>query len=175
VEDAARIVEGRRDQTLAAQDMCRTEPLVEDVKVLHAIQQGQDRRLRSNRCSKRIDGGIEVVGFAAQQNQVEVPVYFMSLNGRRRFEYHIAKAAFDHETSFSELDSPFWSDEKGDIATGLEQSAAKVSTDRTRADDENSHSCYPFSLVAHFNANMFVIKATRAHLWIALDQTTRLT
>jgi hypothetical protein len=60
------------------------------------------------------------------------------------------------------------------MATGLEQSAAKVSTDRTGADDENSHNCSPsYSLVAHFNANMFVIKANRAHRF-ALDQTTPL-
>jgi hypothetical protein len=49
------------------------------------------------------------------------------------------------------------------MATGLEQSAAKVSADRTGADDENSHNCSPS--VVHFN---------RALLWFALDQTTRL-
>src|SRR4030095_159349 len=38
-------------------------------------------------------------------------------------------------------------DEKGSIATGLEQSAAKVSADRTGADDENSHNSSPPLLV----------------------------
>ena len=65
MHNAAAVIERRRDQTLATQDVCRAKPLVEDVKVPHAIQEGQDRRFRSNRCGKRIDGGIEVVGFAA--------------------------------------------------------------------------------------------------------------
>jgi hypothetical protein len=140
----------------------------------HAVQEGQDRGIWTDRCGERVDGGIEVVGFATQQNQVERAMQFMGLHSGWRFEGHIAKAAFDHETGFSELSSPLRSDEKGDIATGLEQSAAKVSADRTGADDENSHNCSPSSLVAHFNENMFVIKANRAHLWIALDQTTPL-
>jgi hypothetical protein len=148
------------------------EPLVEDVKVLHAIQQGQDRRLWSNRCGKRIDGGIEVVGFAAQQNQVEVPVYFLSLNGRRHFEYHIAKAAFDHETGLSELSSPLWPHQKGDVATNFDQPAAKISADRASADNQNPHDRLPswFYLIAV----MVIVMTNRAHRF-TLDQTTRLT
>src|SRR5882724_12008199 len=164
MQDAAALVERRRDQTLAAKDAGRAEPLLEDVKMTHAVQEGQDRGIWTDRCGERVDGGIEVVGFATQQNQVERAVQFMGLHSEWRFERHIAKAAFDYQTSFSELSSPLRSDEKGDIATGLEQSAAKVSADRTGADDENPHNCSPSLLVAHFNTSMFAIKANRANL-----------
>src|SRR6266850_6189288 len=172
MQDAAALVERRRDQTLAAKDAGRAEPLLEDVKMAHTVQEGQDRGIWTDRCGERVDGGIEVVGFASQQNQVERAVQFMGLHSGWRFEGYIAKAAFDYETGFSELSSPLRSDEKGDIATGLEQSAAKVSADRAGADDENSHNYFPSLLVVHFNTNIFVINANRAHLSITFDRTT---
>src|SRR6267142_4516799 len=173
MQDAAALVERRRDQTLAAKDAGRAEPLLEDVKMAHAVQEGQDRGIWTDRCGERVDGGIEVVGFATQQNQVERAVQFMGLHSEWRFEGHIAKAAFDHETGFSELSSPLRPDEKSDIATGLEQSAAKVSADCTGADDENPHDRLPYWFVAHFIAVMFfIVMASRGDLSITFDRTT---
>src|SRR5580765_5030146 len=151
---AAALVERRRYQTLATKDASRAESFVEKVQVPHAVQEGQDRGIWTDRCGERVDGGIEVVGFATQQNQVERAMQFMGLHSGWRFEGHIAKAAFDHETGFSELSSPLQSDEKSDIATGLEQSAAKVSADRTGADHENSHICSSSLLVDQFNTTI---------------------
>jgi len=169
MQDVAALVERRRDQTLAAKDTGRAEPLLEDVKMAHAVQEGQDRGIWTDRCGERVDGGIEVVGFATQQNQVERAVQLMGLHSEWRFEVHIAKAAFDYETGFSELSSSLRPDEKSDIASGLEQSAAKVSADRTGADDENPHDRLPYSFVAHFIAVMFIGMARRGDLSITLD------
>ncbi len=72
MEDVAPIVECRRDQTLATQDACRAESLVEKVQVSHAVQERQDHGLWSYRCGERIDGGVEVVGFATEEDEIEV-------------------------------------------------------------------------------------------------------
>ena len=126
MQNTASVVELRRNQALAAKGASGAESFVEKVEVSHAVQEWQDRSRRSNRWSKGIDGGIKVIGFAAEQDEIEVTAQFAGLDGGRRLERDIAKAAFDHQTGFSELSSPLRSDEKGDIATGLEQSAAKV-------------------------------------------------
>jgi len=73
-------------------DAGRAEPAPSRTsKMAHAVQEGQDRGIWTDRCGERVDGGIEVVGFATQQNQVERAVQFMGLHSGWRFEGHIAK------------------------------------------------------------------------------------
>jgi hypothetical protein len=173
MQNTAFVVELRRNQTLAAKGASGAESFVEKVEVSHAVQEWQDRSCRSNRWSKRIDGSSKVIGFAAEQDEIEVTAQFAGLDGGGRLERDIAKAAFDYQTGFSELSSPLRPDEKSDIATGLEQSAAKVSADRTGADDENPHDRLPYWL--GFIAVMFIGMARRGDLSITLDRTTLLT
>ena len=55
----------------AADRLVRTEGGVERVEMGEAVEQRQDGGLRADGRADRRDGGVEVVGLAAQQDEVE--------------------------------------------------------------------------------------------------------
>jgi hypothetical protein len=72
MQDAAPVVELRRNQTLAAKDASGAESFVEKVQVPHAVQERQDGCVRSDCAGERVNCGGKIVGFAAEQDEIEV-------------------------------------------------------------------------------------------------------
>ena len=68
VENAALAIECRRDDALAAEHRPGAEPLGEQIHMLHAVKQRQDRGVGADGRRKRIHCALQVVGFAAQED-----------------------------------------------------------------------------------------------------------
>jgi hypothetical protein len=64
-------VQNRRDQALAAEHAFGAEARFQSVQVAHAVEQRQDRRLRSNRRRKRGHCVVKIVGLAAEKDEIE--------------------------------------------------------------------------------------------------------
>ena len=69
----------------------------------HAVQQGQNRRPGPHGRGEGIHGRGEVVGFAAQQNEIERPLDALRQDRRRRLDYDAPDGAFDDEAVLCEF------------------------------------------------------------------------
>ena len=69
--DAAIGIAGGGDDAETAEDVLAPEALVEDVHVGHAVEEGQDGGLGADGRGEGGDGVFEVVGFAAEEDEVE--------------------------------------------------------------------------------------------------------
>ena len=65
MNDFARIIEGNRDRTLAAQHCLAPKLFFQRVKMPHAVEQRNDRRLRTDRRRERLNGIVEIERLAA--------------------------------------------------------------------------------------------------------------
>ena len=71
MNDAAVGVERRRDHAKPAEHMVRAEPIGENIEVPHAVQERQDRRSRTDRLGEGRHRAFEIVGLAAEEDEVE--------------------------------------------------------------------------------------------------------
>jgi len=92
-------------RTEAAEHVVASEFPVEHIEVPHAVEQRDDRRLRSHRRRKRTDRVLEIERLAAQQDDVEFLGNFVRLQRRRIFQRHVAVRALDHKAGGSQFDS----------------------------------------------------------------------
>ena len=93
VDDRALRAEGRRDHTQAAEHSLRAEAIGKDVELPHAVQEGQNRRVRAHRLGERRHGALEIVGLAAQKDEVEGVGEALFRNERRGRMMEVAEAA----------------------------------------------------------------------------------
>ena len=93
---------------------------------------------------ERSDRVLEIEGLAAQEHDVEFLGELIGLHRGRIFQRHVAVRAFDHEAGARQLRGALRANQKGYVATGLQQPAAEISADRTGADHENAHGLVPF-------------------------------
>ena len=71
MNDAAVGVERRRDYAKAAEQVVRAEAIGEDIEVPHAVQERQYRRSRTDGLGEGRHRAIEIVGLAAEEDEVE--------------------------------------------------------------------------------------------------------
>jgi hypothetical protein len=84
VEDAALAVERRRDDALTAEHRSGAKARSEQIHVLHAVEERQDRGIGADRRRKGIHRTLQIVGLAAQQDQIERRTYIFRKHSRRR-------------------------------------------------------------------------------------------
>ena len=121
----ALLVERHRDRAEAAEHALAAEFLVEHIQMPHAVEQRNDRGLRSDRRRKRLDGVVEVERLAAQQHDVEFFVELVGLHGRRIFQRHVAVRALDHEAGVGQFSGAPRPHQKGHVAAGLQASCRR--------------------------------------------------
>jgi hypothetical protein len=138
VPHAAFFIERGRDQALAAQHRRAAEAPLEKVEMGHAVQQRQDRGLRPHRRGEGLHGLDQVVGLAAQQDEVVGRAELVG-GDRRRGEVGIAARAADREARLGQLCRPARADQEGHVAAGLQQAAAEIAADGAGADDQDAH------------------------------------
>src|SRR5262249_656370 len=71
MKDAAFAIERCRDDALAAEHRAGAEPRGEQIYMLHAVEQRQDRRVGAHCRRKGIHRALQIIGLAAQQDQIE--------------------------------------------------------------------------------------------------------
>src|SRR3954447_9211912 len=76
----ASAVERRRDHAKATENPRGTETLRQNIDMAHAVEQGQDRGLRSDRRHKSGHGTVEVICLAAQQYEVKRRLNLLAKN-----------------------------------------------------------------------------------------------
>jgi hypothetical protein len=105
----------------------------------HAVEQGQDRGVRSDRRRKGVDRPREVIGLAAQQDEVERLAQTLRRHGRRRRQVHVAHRAADRKAGAGELARAPRAHQECHVAAGLQQPAAEIAADTAGANHENTH------------------------------------
>ena len=122
----------------AAQHAFRTKRLIEDIEMAHAVEQRHDARLMSHRRTDRIDGGGEVVGFAAQDDRIIVGSYLARGHDRDRAR-DVAEHALDLQPVACEELGPLGPYEKGHVGACRGQKTAEKSARRTGTEHEYAH------------------------------------
>ncbi len=84
VHNLAVRVQDRRDQALAAEHVIRAEARFQSIEMAHAVEQRQDHRLRSDGRRKGSHCVVEVIGLAAEKDNVEGFAQRVRCNHRRR-------------------------------------------------------------------------------------------
>ena len=83
MKNAAIGVERRRDHALAAERGVAAEPRRQEIHVRHAVEKRQYRRIAPTAGANKFGGGGEVVGLAAQKNEVKRIAQIAGRDGRR--------------------------------------------------------------------------------------------
>ena len=139
MHDAAFGIERRRNHTLAAEHMRSAEARLQRIEMTDAVQQRQNRRVRSD-C--RREGGhraVEVVGLAREQHQVECLGELVCEDQRRRRQVGVTQPAADRKAGPRQLRRAPRAHEKGHFATDFEQPAAEIPADRPGPYHESTH------------------------------------
>ncbi len=139
VDNRALGLERRRDHAQPAEHAVGPETLAQLVEVPHAVQQRQNRRLRTDRLGERRHRALEVVSFAAQQHEVERLRELFPRDSRRRGAAKVAAATANGQPVLREFRSPARTNQKRDVAARLQQTSAEIAPDRARPDHKNSH------------------------------------
>ena len=105
----------------------------------HAIEHRKNHRLRPNRRREIVHCRLQRVGFHADEDKVVRHIDLFSADELWR-ENGITIRADNSETIATELLRARRTNKKSHIAPRLSQSATKVTTHPTSADDEDSHS-----------------------------------
>jgi hypothetical protein len=139
LHDFALVVERHRDRAEPAEHALTPEFRVEHVQMQHAIEQREDRGLRSDRRREGFDRILEIERLAAQQHDVEFLFQDVGLHRRRIFQGDVAVRAFDHKARGGKFRRASRPDQKCDVAAGLQHPAAEISADGPGANHENAH------------------------------------
>src|SRR5262249_51041549 len=132
-------VERRRDHALTAKHRGRAEPRGKEIHVFHAVEQRQYCRVRADRGRKRIHRRLEVVCFAAQQDEIERRAQVLRQNRRRLRDVGVALGAADDEPGLGQLFGAARPHQKRDVAAGFLEPAAEITAERAGADHQNTH------------------------------------
>src|SRR6185437_4706956 len=123
---------------LAAEHGMVTKSLGQQVEMAHAIEQRQNRGVRSDRGRKRQHRLWQVVSLATEQNEVVRLAESPGLNCRCR-QIGVSPWTADREAGACQLLASSRSDEEGYVPAALQQPAAKVAANGTGADDQDAH------------------------------------
>ena len=83
--------------------------------------------------------GREIVGLAAEKDQIEGIAQRIGRDGRRCRPVDVAETAADHQSGLRQLSGALRPHEEDNIAAGRQQPAAEISADRPSTDHQNSH------------------------------------
>ncbi len=89
--------------------------------------------------ANEFSGGREVVGFAAQKNEIERLAQRLGRDGRRRRQIDVAERAADDQPGLGQLRRAPRPHQKRHVAAGVLEPAAEIAADRAGADHENTH------------------------------------
>ncbi len=142
----ARLVERCGNCAETAEHALLAEFSVEHVEVQHAVEQRNDRGLRSDGGRKGFDRIVEIERLAAEQHDIEFLGELVGLHRRRVLQRHVAVRALDHEARTGEFGGALRADQKRHVAPGLKQPAAKISADSAGTDHENAHCLAPVQI-----------------------------
>lgn len=126
------------DRAGAAHDFGSTEAPIEYVEMGHSIQHRHYGALPRHRRRDRVDGGIQIVGFAGEQDEIVVGPDLGGVDRGDR-QIQVTERALDPESVARQLVAAARTDDKRDVGTGGGQPTAEVTTDSSRAEDEKSH------------------------------------
>jgi hypothetical protein len=132
-------VERRGNDALTTKNTRSSKSLVQQVKVSHAVEQGQYQGLGSDCRSEGIHCPGQVVGLAAQQDESEGLTDILREDRWRRPQRGIPLRTLDDQTVLGEFGRTARADQKCDVPTRLQQPTTKIATDRAGTDHENAH------------------------------------
>jgi hypothetical protein len=127
------------DDALTAQHRAGAEPRGKEIHVFHAVQERQYRRVRADRRRKRIHCRLQVVGFAAQQDEIERRAQVLRQNCWWLRDIGVAAEAADDKPSLGQLFGAARPHQKRNVAASVLEPAAEIAAERARADHQNTH------------------------------------
>ena len=133
-------IEGRGNARQSAQHPACAEARIKHIKMAHTIQQRKNARVWTHAVGEIPDGAVQVVGFAADNDQPVDRFEIFCAHQRRSRQVDVAQGAGDRQTTPAELFRAALSDQKSDIAARRCQASAKIAAYGARADNENLHS-----------------------------------
>ena len=139
VDDASLGVERRRNNTLTAQHRAGAESSAKQIHMFHAVEQRQYRGVRADGRGKRIDRRWQIVGLAAQQDQIERRLKLIRKDRRRLRDGHVATRAADDQSGLRQLFGAARPHQKCHVAAGFLEPTAEIAAKRARADHQNAH------------------------------------
>src|ERR1700722_1943257 len=111
----------------------------------HAVEQGQDSAVCVERRDEGIDRADQIVGLAAQENQIEPrPDLWCSHEWWRR-QIDVAQRTSNLE-AISQLLGARGAHQECDVAPSLHEMSAEIAADRSGAHDEYAHEIPPSAL-----------------------------
>ena len=139
VDDGAVGAEGRRDGALPSEHGLGPEAFGEPIDVAHAVQERQNCRRWADRLGERRHRAVQVVSFAAHHHEVERSRQIFLQHGRWRGTVKVADGAANGQAVLRKLGRAARTNEKGHVATRLQQTPAEIAADCARSNNQNSH------------------------------------
>src|SRR5471030_1856057 len=109
------------------------------VEVAHAVEQRQDHGVRADGGGERFHRRVQVVGLAADDDDVVVAGNLFRQQVGRMGQRQVAARALDVQAGLGQLGRASGAQQEGDVLTCGQQAAAEVSTERTGAHDQKFH------------------------------------
>ena len=144
--DYAFCIQHRGDLALAAHDAVDAEFRIQHIEMFYAVEEGNDRRVRTDSRGKRRDRVVEIIGLAAQDDDIERVRDLVRYDGRRVLERRIAGRAFDDKAVLGHQLRALRANQKRHVAARLQQPAAEISAGCASANHENPHAKFHFLL-----------------------------
>src|SRR5471030_2363790 len=139
MNDGAVGVERHGRDALPAEHALRAELRFEHIQVMHAVEHWQDGGVWSDRGFYRLDGSVEIVSLAAEQDQVErFANVFRQHDGRIGYG-QIAVRAAHVEARLRELRGAPLAHEKRHVTARIKKPSAKIAANRARTHHQNPH------------------------------------
>src|SRR5690242_11339783 len=133
-----------------------TEAFRRGVDMAHAVEQGQDRSLRSDRRRKSGHGTLEVICLAAQQHEVIRRLNLFAENSPDGNRMSGTVWRDDGEAIGCEFCGALRPNEKSNITAGIRQLSAKIAADGASPDNKHAHEyllVFAMALPPTFDAN----------------------
>jgi hypothetical protein len=137
---------GDADEAETTKHARRAKALIQRLIVMQAVENRQQRGVLAHRRRNRLDGTIQVVSLAAQQDQIErlCPRQLIS----RKVPDHqlrIAQRTADNQPMGVQLRGASRAHQEGYVQARLRQPAAEIAARTTRAENQDTHRSSPFA------------------------------
>src|SRR6185503_10653170 len=160
VEHLTFVGERDADARRTAHDPAFAEAFGQDLDMAHAVQLRHDGGIGADRRGNRIERRLEIVSLVTQHNEVVRPAFAANADGLHLLS-DVTLGALDDQAVPAKGGAAGWTNQEGDVSTGLLQAAAEIAADRAGAQDQDLHD--PLLYITYSQGVLALLAGTGLH------------